>query len=31
MMFVSTRRSDWRALENLSAREWITAGAAARL
>jgi protoporphyrinogen oxidase len=24
MMFASTRRSDWRSLENLSAKEWIT-------
>jgi protoporphyrinogen oxidase len=24
MMFFSTRRNDWRSLENVSAREWIT-------
>jgi protoporphyrinogen oxidase len=24
MMFVSTKRSDWRSLENVSAKEWIT-------
>jgi protoporphyrinogen oxidase len=31
MMFLSTRRSDWRRLDNLSARAWITAWCGARV